>query len=89
MKLLDLIPEEELKAAVLSEYKKRQILYKLTDEQMRKKYSMSLNEFGERNVVKEKNFSWEVENDAMNWEHAIEGLRHLQEKIKSLEESND
>ena len=89
MKLLDLIPEKELKEAVLSEYKKRMVLYKLTDEQMRKKYGMSLNEFGERNVVKEKNFSWEVENDAMNWEHAVEGIRYLQEKIKRLEESND
>ena len=36
MKLLDLIPEKELKEAVLSEYKKRIVLYKLTDEQMRK-----------------------------------------------------
>ena len=50
---------------------------------------MSLNAFDERNVVKEKDFSWEVEKDAMNWEHAIEGIRHLQEKIKRLEESND
>ena len=33
MKLLDLIPEKELKEAVLSEYKKRMVLYKLTDEQ--------------------------------------------------------
>ena len=89
MKLLDLIPEKELKEAVLSEYKKRIVLYKLTDEQMRKKYGMSLNAFDERNVVKEKDFSWEVEKDAMNWEHAIEGIRHLQEKIKRLEESND
>ena len=77
------------KEAVLSEYKKRIVLYKLTDEQMRKKYGMSLNEFDERNVVKEKDFSWEVETDAMNWEHALEGIRNLQEKIKRLEESND
>ena len=89
MKILDLIPENELKDAVLSEYKKRLVLHKLTDERLKKKYNMSFSAFEEKNVVKEKGLSWEVEKDAMEWEHAIEGIRYLQEKITKIEKSDN
>jgi transaldolase len=68
---------------------KKIILYKLTDERLKKKYEMSFNEFEEKNIVKEKNFSWEVEKDAMDWEHAVEGIRHLQEKIDKIKEADN
>ena len=48
MKLLDLIPENELKEAVLSEYEKRLVLYRLTDERLKKKYSVNFEEFEKR-----------------------------------------
>lgn len=89
MKILDLIPEKELKEAVLSEYKRKIVLHRLTDERLKKKYGMELEAFEEKNVVKEKKFSWEVEKDAMDWEHAIEGKKYLQEKIKKIEESDE
>lgn len=45
MKLADLLPETEIREAVLSEYEKRLALFKLTDERFRKKYVMSFQEF--------------------------------------------
>lgn len=51
---------------------------------MKKKYNMSFEEFERMGIVKEKGYSWDVENDAMEWEHAIEGIRYIQEKIKEL-----
>lgn len=45
---------------------------------------MSFIEFEKKNMVKEKGFSWEVEKDAMEWEHAVEGMKSLQEKIKKM-----
>lgn len=89
MKLLDLIPEEELKDAVLSEYKKRLVFHKLKDERLKKKYGMSYNDFEKKNIVKEKDFLWEVEKDAMEWEHGVAAIKYLREKIKKLEETND
>jgi uncharacterized protein YlxP (DUF503 family) len=89
MKLLDLIPENELKDAVLSEYEKRLVLYRLTDERLKKKYSVSFEEFEKKNVVKEKGFSWEVERDAMDWEHAVEGIRYIQEKINKIKQADN
>lgn len=32
MKLVDIIPEKELKEAVLREYERRRVLYRMTDE---------------------------------------------------------
>ena len=54
MKIIDLIPEKELKDAVLNEYKRKLVLYRLTDEQLKKKYGVSFKEFEEKNMVKEK-----------------------------------
>jgi transaldolase len=89
MKILDIVSEKEIKEALLAEYEKKIILYKLTDERLKKKYEMSFNEFEEKNIVKEKDFSWEVEKDAMDWEHAVEGIRHLQEKIDKIKEADN
>ena len=89
MKLLDIISEKELKEVVLSEYERRIVLYKLTDERFKKKYGMNFSEFEKKNLVKEKGFSWEVEKDAMEWEHAVEGLASLQEKINKIEKADD
>ena len=88
MKLLDLIPENELKEAVISDYEKKLVLYKLTDEKLKKKYGMSFKDFEKRNMVKEKGFSWDIENDAMEWEHAVEGIRHLREVLRKIK-AND
>lgn len=89
MKLVDIIPEKELKEAVLSEYERRLVLYRLTDERFKKKYRMNFTEFEKKNLVKEKGFSWEVEKDAMEWEHAVEGMESLQEKIKKIKKADD
>jgi len=53
---------------------------------MRKKYGMSFSEFESSNVVREKKFSWDVESDSMEWEHAIEGFRYVDQKLNDLEE---
>ncbi len=89
MKLVDIIPEKELKEAVLSEYERRLVLYRLTDEQFKKKYGMNFTEFEKKNLVKEKGFSWEAEKDAMEWEHAVESIESLQEKINKIEKADD
>jgi hypothetical protein len=50
------------------------ITYRLIDERSKKKYGMSFKEFEDKNIVKEKGLSWEVEKDAMDCEHALEGI---------------
>lgn len=88
MKIIDLIPEKELKEVVLSEYERRLVLYKLIDERFKKKYLMDYQEFERKNVVKEREFTWEIERDAMEWEHAVEGIKSLQEKITKIKKAD-
>ncbi|MDI6864491.1 hypothetical protein [Thermodesulfovibrio yellowstonii] len=89
MKLTELITEKELKEMALNEYKRRIVFYRLIDEKMKKKYGMSFEEFEKKNIVKEKGFSWDVEKDAMEWEHALESLRTLTEKLRKIEKIDD
>ena len=84
-KLMSIVPVGEIKDALVSEYRHRIIRYRMTDEMMKNKYGMAFKEFEARNVVREQNYAWHVESDAMEWEHAIEGLRYVNEKLTALQ----
>lgn len=77
---LHILAGKEFKDVILNEYERKTILYKLTDERFKKKYGMDFSAFEKRNLVKEKDFSWEVEKDAMEWEHAMESIEYLLQK---------
>ena len=83
-KIIESVPIDEIKEALLNEYKRRMIRYRMVDESMKKKYGMPFGDFESQNIVKEKGFSWEVESDAMEWEHAIEGSRYAEQRLKDL-----
>lgn len=89
MKITEFITEKELKEMALNEYRRKIVLYRLIDEKMKKKYGMSFEEFEKKNIVKEKGFSWDVEKDAMEWEHALESLITLTEKLRKIEKIDD
>ena len=83
-KIVKEIPIDEIMGALINEYRRRFIRYRMTDEFMRKKYGTTFDKFESRNVVKEKKFLWDVESDAMEWEHAIEGSRYAEQRLKDL-----
>mgnify|MGYP001064380215 CR=1 FL=1 len=74
---LENIPEEDIIESLIYNYRRRLAIYKLTNEKMKKKYGMDFEEFERRNVVKEKDFSWDVESDSMEWEHSLAGLKYV------------
>ena len=84
-KSLENIPEKEIIESLIYNYRRKLAIYRLIDEKMKKKYGMEFEEFEKRNVVKEKNFSWEVESDAMEWEHVIAGIKYLEKKLTEFE----
>jgi hypothetical protein len=85
-KIIATVPVDDLKVALLNEYKRRIIRYRMVNEAMKKKYGVSFHEFESRNVVKEQDYSWQVESDSMEWEHAMEGLRYAEEKLKEIQQ---
>jgi len=80
-----LAPEDEIVSALKNDYRRKLITYKFVDEKFRKKYKMDFQTFEKQNIVKKKKFSWPVESDAMEWEHAIEGIKTYEQKLKGLE----
>ncbi len=86
-KIIKSVPIDEIREALVNEYRRRIIRYKMVDETLRKKYGISFGDFESKNIVKEKGFSWDVESDAMEWEHAIEGRRYAEGRLKDLIES--
>ena len=85
-KIVSTVPLSELKQALTNEYRRRLIRYKVLDESMKKKYGMTFEDFESRNIVKEREFSWQVESDSMEWEHAVEGIRYAEQKLKELQQ---
>ena len=83
-----LIPEGDLDYKVrkiLTEELKRKLTeFQLIDNRFRKKYGMTLDEFEKGNVLKEKEFSFEVENDYHEWDAALDALNTLKAEIETL-----
>jgi len=85
-KIVKGIPIDEIMEALINEYRRRRIRYKMVDEAMKKKYGMGFGEFESSNMIREREFAWDVESDSMEWEHAIEGFRYVEQKLKDMEE---
>ncbi len=71
--------------ALINELKRKLSEYIMVDRAMRKKYGMNFEEFRAKNIVKEKDYSFEVESDYCDWELAVDGIKTLREKIEKLE----
>lgn len=88
-KILDLIiPEGDLDYKVrkiLKEELKRKLTeFQLIDNRFQKKYGMTLDEFERKNIIKEKDFSFEVESDYHEWDSAVDAIKTLKAKIEDL-----
>ena len=84
-KEIEKLTDRELLEMLKHEYLRRLSKYKLLDESLRKKYCLSYEEFEKKNTVAEKDYSWEVESDAQEWESAIDGIATCSRKLKELE----
>lgn len=68
-----------------TEYRRRLAQYENLDRTLRTKYGLTFRQFEQRNVVRQHNFSWEVESDAMAGEQACDGIKTLKRRLKELD----
>ncbi len=73
-------PDEKVTYLLIAEYQRRLARYRLTDRELSRKYQMSFTTFEQAQVTKQKNYSWEVESDAMSWETAADGIETLEKQ---------
>jgi len=84
-KHIEALSDDELQEVLRRDYLRRLVRYRKTDELMRRKYGVSYDEFVARNVVAERNFSWEVESDSQDWEMALDGIRSMERKLGEID----
>ncbi len=48
---------------------------------------MTFDEFVRQRIVREKEYSWDSESDAMEWETAISGMETMERHLKELRKS--
>ncbi len=77
--------DQEKREMLEGEYLRRLTRYKKIDEAYRQKYKMTFEEFESKNIVAKKNFSWDVESDAQEWETVIDGIETMLTKLKELQ----
>jgi hypothetical protein len=68
-----------------NELKHRLDRYKKLDRTFRDKYGIPFEEFEKSKILDEKGYSWEVERDLVEWEHAVEGIRYCKQKLEELQ----
>jgi hypothetical protein len=68
-----------------TKYRRRLAQYENLDRALRAKYGLTFRQFERRNIVRQQNFSWEVESDAMAWEQAHDGIKTLKRRLKELD----
>jgi hypothetical protein len=76
--------EEKIREVLESEYRRRLTRYEHTDRLFRKKYGMTFDEFERAEIVKTKDYAWEVESDSDEWEMALDGVESMKRGLKEL-----
>ncbi len=70
-----------------AEYLRCLARYRRADLLLTRKYKMTFDEFVSQRIVREKEYSWDSESDAMEWETAISGMETMERHLKELRKS--
>ena len=73
-----------LEGLLEKEYGRRLTKYQYMDRFFQKKHGMTFEEFERRNVVKQLNYSFEVESDSNEWELALDGVASMERLLAEL-----
>lgn len=76
--------ETKLSHLLEAEYRRRLARYRLTDRHLADKYGMDFVEFERQEVTRTREYTWEVESDAIAWETAVDGIETLEQQLREL-----
>jgi hypothetical protein len=77
--------DAKIRHLVEEKYLSQLARYRRTDLALTRKYGMSFGEFIERSVPRQQGYSWEVEQDAMQWETAVDGIATVLRQLRELQ----
>jgi hypothetical protein len=73
-----------LRQILINEIRRRLAAYELMVRNFQYKYNMTLAEFEAKNVVAERGYAFEVENDHQDWDQAVDALQDLRVSLQEL-----
>ena len=76
--------DQKLRGLLEAEYRRRLTRYSLTDRRLQEKYGMDFTAFETEQITAKKNYSWDVESDAIAWETAVDGIDTMQAQLAEL-----
>lgn len=82
----ELDTDAKVRQLIRAEYLRELSRFRRTDLAMVHKYSVSFDEFIGQSMVEQLGYSWEVEQDAMAWETAVDGILNIKRKLKRIQE---
>jgi len=86
-------PDAKIRQLIEAEYRRQLGRYHRVNHALTRKYAMPFTEFLQQGIVRQRNYSWEVEKDAMDWETAVAGIHTVERKLQELygvtDETND
>ncbi|MBN2090890.1 hypothetical protein JW964_14850 [candidate division KSB1 bacterium] len=80
----DEVTDKKIKRLIENEIIRRLTRYQHTIRILELKYQMDFDTFKLKNIVSQKKFSEEVENDFCNWEMSIDGVHSMEKKLNTL-----
>jgi len=80
--------DAKIRVLIEAEVLRRLQQYHRQDRNLTQKYGLSFDEFVAQRVVAQRGYTWDVEQDAMDWETAIGGIATMKTKLQQLREAN-
>ena len=72
-----------------AEYLRKLGQYRRTNAALTQKYGMSFDAFLAEDIVGQRDYSWDVERDAMEWEIAVGGIDTMELRLQELKHDGD
>lgn len=79
--------DAKIRRLLEAEYLRKMAQYQRTNDTLAQKYGLSYDEFLAQDIVTQRDFSWEVEQDAMQWETAIGGMQTVQRRLREIRDA--
>lgn len=76
--------DAKIRRLLEAEYLRKMVHYQRINETLAQKYGVTFHDFVAQDVVTQHGYSWEVEQDAIQWETAIGGIQTVERRLHEI-----
>jgi len=79
--------DAKIRRLLEAEYLRKLAQYERANQLLTQKYGMAFEEFVAEDIVSRQGYTWEVEQDAMQWETAAGGIATLRRRLQEMKDA--